>query len=211
MSLYNLFSVPIWNTELDTIDNEEIVKHCQKIKKEQSQGRNISNVGGWQSDILMGPHHQPIYEFHKKLNNAVSQFCTDINIQQPIKTQGIWMNINGYKDYNKIHSHSWCQISGVYYAQVTENTGDIHFRHPAVQAMNCDWDKTKVRWYEDSDGNTGRFFNQYNSAVWNYKPVVGQLLLFPSWLEHYTSPNLEKDIERVSLSFNYYTTETYGD
>ena len=81
MSLYNLFSVPIWNTELETIDNEEIVKHCQKWKKEQSQGRKISNVGGWQSEDLKGPHHQPIYPLHKKINNAVSQFCTDINIQ----------------------------------------------------------------------------------------------------------------------------------
>jgi len=210
MSLYNLFAVPIWNTQLETIDNEDIVKHCQKLKKEQNQSRSISNIGGWQSDDLKGSH-QPIYELHKKLNNAVSQFCTDIDIQQPIELGNIWININGYKDYNKIHSHPLCQISGVYYAQVTENTGDIHFRHPATQAMCSDWDKTKVRWYEDSDGNTGRYYNLYNSATWTYKPVVGQLLLFPSWLEHYTSPNLEKDIERVSLSFNYSTKETYGD
>jgi len=209
MSLYNLFTVPIWNTELETIDNKSIVEHCQKVK-EIDKGRDISNIGGWQSNILEGSH-EPLYELHKKINEAVSYFATDINIQQPIGLTNMWMNINGYKDYNRVHCHPGCEFSGVYYAQVTENTGEIIFRHPAMPMFEYDWNKTKVRWFEDADGNKGRFYNQYNACIWSFKPIPGQLLIFPSWLEHYTSPNLEKDLERVTIAFNYSTKETYGD
>jgi len=203
MSLYNLFSIPIWNTNFESIDNKEIAKHCQEVKK-LDKGRDISNVGGWQSNDLKGPH-QPLYEFHKKLNETAGFFATDTNIQQPIGLTNMWMNINGYKDYNKLHCHSHCQLSGVYYVQVTENTGDIHFRHPAMPRMEYEWNTDKVEYWEDADGNNGRKFNQYNSCSWTYKPVAGQLLIFPSWLEHFTSPNLEKDVERITISFNYHS------
>ena len=42
----------------------------------------------------------------------------------------------------------------------------------------------------------------YNSALYNFIPKEGQLLLFPSWVEHFVKPNLNKTQERISIAFN---------
>ena len=44
--------------------------------------------------------------------------------------------------------------------------------------------------------------NRLNSAEYLMYPEPGDLVIFPSWLKHYVEPNLNKDIERISISFN---------
>ena len=41
--------------------------------------------------------------------------------------------------------------------------------------------------------------SQYSCSLYNLKPTIGQLVLFPSWLEHETDPECG---ERVVISFN---------
>jgi uncharacterized protein (TIGR02466 family) len=49
-------------------------------------------------------------------------------------------------------------------------------------------------------------FNKYNSTIWSFNNVEGELLLFPSWLKHRVEANLSKK-DRISISFNISTYE----
>ena len=81
-------------------------------------------------------------------------------------------------------------ISGVYYLKAPKNCGNLVFRHPSP-CIEYDWSKNKLT--ENIE---------YNSGLYNFVPKEGQLLLFPSWLEHFVRPNLNKTQERISIAFN---------
>ena len=46
-------------------------------------------------------------------------------------------------------------------------------------------------------------YNEYNSSIWSIDPKENLLVLFPSNMEHFVEPNLNKNNERISISFNY--------
>ena len=45
-------------------------------------------------------------------------------------------------------------------------------------------------------------FNSYNSHCWEFIPEENVIYLFPAWLKHSVQPNLNKNEERISFSFN---------
>ena len=52
--------------------------------------------------------------------------------------------------------------------------------------------------------------NQYNSDHIGVQPETGDLLLFPSWLEHTVNPQ-QPDVERIGLAFNCFPTGKFGE
>ena len=103
-------------------------------------------------------------------------------------TINLWININGYKDFNLRHTHENSIISGVFYVKAPDKSSKITFYHPAFKLMVREW-------------NINMKHNHYTSSVWSINPQKGKLLLFPSWLEHEVSPNLSQE-SRISISFN---------
>lgn len=87
-----------------------------------------------------------------------------------------WVNINRKGGANRRHIHQGSKLSAVYY--VTNAYSPIRFHDP--RPMNV-WD----------NGPTTETFN----------PTMGQLLIFPSWLEHDVEPN-ETDKTRISIAMN---------
>jgi uncharacterized protein (TIGR02466 family) len=72
----------------------------------------------------------------------------------------------------------------VYYLQVPINAGDIAFRDPRPGAINS---------------ATQQLFNQGDTE--NFTPVNKQLIVFPSYLEHFVLPNSSTH-DRISISFD---------
>ena len=100
-----------------------------------------------------------------------------------------WININEYKDYNITHKHPGALISGVYYVKTPKDCGNIIFEHPS-ESFQSEWRMTP------SD------YNNYNSGTWWLPSEENNLYLFPSWLKHRVEPNLNKNENRISISFN---------
>ena len=161
-----------------------ISSYCMDMKK-KLKGVVKSNVNGWQSSII-GDEINITSEIMKHVN----VFNETLKIKNRLSIQNMWVNINGYKDYNIEHTHPGATISGVYYSQTEQDSGDIIFIHPAKDSLIHDWDNRD--WQE---------YNQYNSLTWWFTPSVNKLFLFPSWLKHYVKPNLNNK-ERISISFN---------
>lgn len=179
----NLFTCPVYESQLN-LDEKVISTYCLSMK-DRLKSVVKSNVNGWQSSITENE-----INIKDEIIKHVNIFNNTLKSTKPFSIQNMWVNINGYKDYNIEHTHPGAILSGVYYSQTKSNSGDIVFIHPAKDSLIHDWDN--FEWQE---------YNQHNSSTWWFTPSVNKLFLFPSWLKHYVKPNLNNE-ERISISFN---------
>merc|ERR1712013_358490 len=100
-----------------------------------------------------------------------------------------WANAHAMGGMNVPHSHPDSDLSGVLYVAVPEGMGE------ADGAL----------FLEDPRGrmfaNDMRLpFAQFNEPL-VIRPQSGDIVLFPSWLRHWTSPPMTKE-KRISFAFN---------
>ena len=189
MYINEIFKVPVYETKLD-LDIEELNSFCNGYEK-ADKGRTKSNVSGYQSNNLI-LDKQPIKNLVKEIEKHSSAFAKGfINDNKQVVTD-MWLNINEYKDSNRLHNHPTCDIAGVYYTKTPVDCGNIRFVHPA-------WDVLSY-YYEYQQERTEA--NEYNSEEWFFEPLENVLFLFPAWLNHYVTPNNNKEERRISISFN---------
>ncbi len=119
----------------------------------------------------------------EEITNHCKEFLARLNYSHlNIRVRESWCNLGGENSFQHYHLHGDSDISGVYYHQTSGNDGDIVFRNPSL---------------------VNRFhkltYNIDNSV--NYKPEVGKIILFPSFLEHAVYSNHTTN-RRISVSFN---------
>jgi uncharacterized protein (TIGR02466 family) len=186
MKRTDIFVNPIYETNLD-LNIIELEKFCY-TKKNSSVGRSYTNVGGYQSEDL---------DYSSGIVNKLVEFIIEssripiqnLNMSSKFFFDNIWFNINGYKDFNKLHRHDSSIYSGVFYVKTPPNSGRLVFDNPNlflyhyVKPFFCDE------------------FNNVNSSQWYFDPAPNLLIIFPSWLSHWVEPNLSSE-DRISFSFN---------
>jgi uncharacterized protein (TIGR02466 family) len=186
METIDIFKQPIAIIKLNE-DLNELLKYCLSIKQEQ-EGRKISNLGGFQSNDI-NLNNSNINSLIEKINLNSNTFLKNVFLSiQNISVVNLWININEYKDYNKLHEHPNSILSGVFYVKALENSGNIVFENDS-----------NIRYYINDNFING--FNNYNSSMWSLPPIENTLYLFPSWLKHCVEPNLSNE-SRISISFN---------
>ena len=125
------------------------------------------------------------------LKNFIEQnlyeYLDDLQYQgsREYKTKG-WVAVFETNDYGHIHSHGDADISGVYYFQTNTTDGELSFYHPAAQV------------------ELSPCFDHI--TIWKHVPMVGKLLMFPSYLKHGILRNQTTDT-RISISFNVFFKE----
>jgi uncharacterized protein (TIGR02466 family) len=102
-----------------------------------------------------------------------------------------WLQYNPPGSYFVRHDHYGALISGVLYLEVPENSGEILFHNPLEtrRVSNTFFERVKK---EDT---------QYNFSSVRYNPIVGEMLIFESWLQHTVRQNRSNG-NRISVSFN---------
>ena len=162
-----------------TIQHHQLSLDTRPIKEyalNLSEGRKVSNVGGFQSTKFTEPP-----EVCKELFAEVEQ-----HLPRKMVLSTLWFNINGKDHYNIKHNHAdkkmymvnyggeWIPVShshglsGVYYVDVPDvNMGDIVF------------------------GSGERLSPQTNT-----------LLMFSNNVFHSVEPN-QSEKKRISIAFNY--------
>ena len=172
-----------------TVDINEILRHCFELRK-QSEGIKTSNYGGWHSEYL-----NPSDEALQSLLGIVLTKCNGIKKEfgfketKTVELANYWININRKNNFNLPHLHTESFLSAVYYVKLPKKSGKIMFKNPIV-AHQYTIHKDTIDEY-----------THFNAGEWSVQPEEGQLLIFPSWLEHYVQPN-ESDDYRVSIAFN---------
>jgi uncharacterized protein (TIGR02466 family) len=187
MSIDFLFPQFIYSNIVN-IDCEQLKKYCYD-KKNNTEGVIRSNVGGWHSEDL---NDENVFFTHIK--SDLKKLADILQIPHlSFKLLQFWVNINQKNNFNIQHQHPSSFLSGVLYVKVPKNSGKIVFLDPSKNIRYC---------YEQYWGISNSLpLNNVFSKEWSYSPIEKQLILFPSWLEHYVQPNMS-DEERISIAFN---------
>ncbi len=123
------------------------------------------------------------------------KFVTEImaSTDKLVITQS-WLNKNKKGESHHEHVHPNSMVSGVWYPQIHEQLPPIQFRHRAQRDISLQTEK----------------YNTFNSATFMLPMKRGELILFPSNLQHSVPVNNSEE-ERISLSFNSWPKGNMGD
>ena len=104
-----------------------------------------------------------------------------------------WANKSGRGQKHHSHVHPNSIVSGVFYFQMDESLPPIQFKRPSHDSLALNVEQ----------------FNNFNSSTFILPVKNGELIIFPSTLEHSVPPN-QSDKERISLSFNTFIKDSLG-
>ena len=196
-----LFSTPIYHaklSEVGKIDILEIERSCWSIAQDDEAGQKWceeNNYPGYTSYASLSDltWRSPIFEDLKKLLDLhVAQFSAelDFNLEgRGLKLEDIWINILSEGGNHSAHLHPNSVVSGTIYIVMPPETSAIKFedpRHPMMMAAPSRLVHAK----------------EYLKPFIYINPLVGEILLWESWLRHEVPMNTSSE-ERISISFNY--------
>ena len=162
---------------------DSIISNDQK-KKDLDWGKNL--VGNVKQEFVIEKDFMEKIGWGKFLATNVREWIRQTNKREVTKfnIMNSWIVRQFKNEYNPIHFHSG-DISGVGYLKVPNNItkgdkkiethGTIDFIHGSKSFLN--------------------------NSIFNHKPKVGDLILFPNYLMHTAYP-FKIDGERRSFSFN---------
>ena len=136
-------------------------------------------------NLLEDPDWKDIMSFLYNFANTMITTVNDTN--GVVSFVNSWVTIYPPGTYVPEHIHSNSMLSGVFYAKVPENAGNLLFKDPAAVA------KTMF----------GRHYNDFPtvSTLHTHEVKTGQMVIFPAWLPHLTEINKSQD-DRIMVSFN---------
>ena len=161
--------IGIWSTIIKDLDTLPLIDRLYKIKS-TTPSVVKSNKGGYQTNPTLDD--DPVFY---PLVGAILEIYTQILSYPNVKLDGMWGNISSFGNYNSTHSHSYeaNKLSGVFYLQVPENSGEFEYLNPI--------DKTLAGYHQPRDK---------------------ELIIFPSILFHAVAPNFSQE-DRISIAFNF--------
>jgi uncharacterized protein (TIGR02466 family) len=196
-----LFSTPIYQarlSEVGKIDMLEIEKSCWSIAQDDEAGQKWceeNNYPGYTSYASLSDlaWRSPIFEDLKKLLDLhIKQFSVelDFNLEgRDLKLEDIWVNILSEGGHHSAHVHPNSVISGTIYISMPCKTSAIKFEDPRLtMMMAAPSRRLKAK--------------EYLKPFIYINPLVGEILLWESWLRHEVPTNMSSE-ERISISFNY--------
>ena len=185
----NLFPSSVHKLGIGNFDDykDQLIKETYQERDEDPIGRKVSNRGGWQSNpIHIG------YCKSETLKNIIMSSVSKLPISGNLScTIEGWKNINEPGNFNTLHHHPNCNLSGVLWIKTPENCGNIVFESPEI-----------FNRYKELDSYSDEF--KHNSNVYMtyyFPPKEGSILIFPSNLQHEVKENKSNE-DRISYSFN---------
>ena len=191
MIIHQLFPEPLYFSKLERVLTKEELKTVNKYKKKTQ--KNAGNSRTNDNYIL---EHKALKNLKKDLHTKVMDYfdkvvCTN-NIT-PYITQS-WINYTERDQFHHRHSHSNSYISGVFYIDAKKGVDQIKFHKPDYKEILPEVFK----------------YNIFNSSSWWCPVKTGDIILFPSSLEHGVDKKKGNNI-RISLSFNIFIKGTLGN
>lgn len=176
-----LFPTPVGAYEID-VDLDFVYKKITEYTSAPHFLLEDSDSSfGQDSNILQDPY---LADLRLKLLECIKDY-TDTTCLQELEITGAWYNQMRKGDKVTLHRHEGSVLSGAFYVRTDENTVPLRFQSPLKPYKMNDL-------YEN-------FNSQYASSGVQINVQPGNLLLFPSWLEHETDAECG---ERCVISFN---------
>ena len=126
-------------------------------------------------------------KYSNRLENKISEYSSTIGLRNQ-KISNSWFNIQQKGSVLKTHLHANSVLSGALYVNVDENSTKLYFNNPNNFIKYFEY-------YHDS-------LTDYNFEYFYISPNIGDLVIFPSWLEHGSNGDTNNTVDRTVLSFN---------
>lgn len=168
----------------------DLINFCYSEQEKDPVGLHRSNYNSWHSTVYTSEEKFNKYKNFIE-NNIKIIFDAHLLEQYDFELDSAWININGINSSNSSHSHPGSDLSGCLWIKCTEYSGSIRFENPNLfsnfKAINyCNYNiKNK---FSVSD----HYF---------FKPVEGEMILFPSNINHCVLTNSDCE-DRISIAFN---------
>jgi uncharacterized protein (TIGR02466 family) len=192
MNLELYFPSPIW-WEQTNIDTDKLLDLCYRLKKQNPEGRKLSNQGGWQSMDFRADTYPEMKPLEDRIIEQAQQCVRDFGYKENscfVVIENFWFNVNTKNHTNSTHIHDNSFVSGVFYVKALgRGQGSINFYREHSQ------DYTIV-----SQAIIERYTPLSASAI-SFQPEEKKLIMFPGWMPHGVERN-ELEEERISISFN---------
>jgi len=184
------FGPPVWIGKLD----KEFIKEANTCI-EQRRGDVKYDVGGQlagrvNDQLTIEDLVSPELKEHILVHTTAWAQSTGMNIQhQDMKIEGLWVNLQKEFEYNPIHAHDG-MFSFVFYTKNTISEQD---------AVNNKFDNNSAQSDVPMDnqaikklaGHIELHYGETQFMNWtslNHYPEKGDILIFPSWLNHSVYP-----------------------
>ena len=188
--VHNLFptAVAIYNIKRE-LSNDEI-----QFILEQEKKPNMGNSNSADHKILRTRELSGICGFIE--DSLEDYLCSvyDPQLEVSLKITDSWCNYTEQGQYHHRHNHPNSLISGVFYPQADANSDKIYFYKSLTSMIRI----------------PPREWNIWNSDSWWLSVGTGDLVIFPSALEHMVEP-VERLGMRISLSFNTFPVGVIED
>ena len=126
--------------------------------------------------------------FTKDMSDMINQYADKLGVKlyytDDIVTS--WVSIQNIGSIHRRHKHTGSHIAGVLYLNVNDDSNTITF-----------YNQNEFQSYVPLAKNT-----PYNLEKQEFKPEVGTLYLFPSWLSHGSDETVNNTPKRTIFSFN---------
>jgi uncharacterized protein (TIGR02466 family) len=157
--------------------------------------KNTGNMISTKKDVLNDDRIADLKAFCLAgVNFYVDQIIRPVNKMDFYLTQS-WFNFTKPGDFHHTHTHANSILSGVLYTKATEGEDNIVFTSPILN---------NILNMECND------FVYENAKTWIVPVRTGDLIVFPSNLEHRVDTTKGKDV-RISIAFNTFAKGIFGN
>lgn len=180
------FITSIYDLDLSSAGlHDELLQHVLAVRSAGEKGIDYEGAG-WQTphDLHRRPAFAPFFEVVHRILAEIAKAEGIPAGHEPV-VHSAWSNVQGRGEFVRTHMHPWSAFSGVFYASVDDEAGDLYFEDPRPAHKSLLFPS----------------IGRENRALVRFHPRPGLMVVFPSWLEHYTDPS-RSDALRVCLSFN---------
>jgi len=188
----NLFSVPIFHGKLDNWKKyrRDLLPVCHEVRKETDDMSKLPwNCHVW-STYAYDKRLYKRKEF-QEISKAISVYVRSYLDRRKWKRQDkiimteLWVNYQDKYQFQEYHDHKERVLSGIFYLEVPENAPGLIIQNP--QKANFD---------------DLFFFQEEVQDVNEINVETGDLIMFPSWLDHGVNANMT-DKPRINIAFNF--------
>lgn len=187
VSRQDIFPTTIWSFDLGYLQPYfplwlDVIRQLRAAQP-QPAGRTLRR--GWNSDTTL-LQQQAFEPLHGAAQTVFGQVLQEMQLPGAIRfrVEG-WVNLHEEGGFNMQHMHPNRLLSAAFYLQVPDGSNPVLFHdpRPAVKLGQV----------------AGRGFN--GGGLTAAQPALGQMLVFPNWLEHHVEPH-PVATPRVAIGMN---------
>ena len=172
---------PFTNIELAVLENLETRPNKGNITSTNAYVLELPELANLKNILLN--------DVHEYFNRVI---CPNNDIEPYITIS--WTNITETDGYHHKHTHGNSIVSGVLYVSADSASDSILFYNEVYKTIEL----------------RPKSWNVWNSPSWEIPVATGDLLLFPSSLNHEVRVVSKSNHKRISLAFNVFIKGTVG-